>query len=145
MAADPVILDTNVLIYANTVGSSFRAAAQQAISGHAQAGDTLWISRQIMREYPAALSRPQGILIPVPLPKLIADVQRFQTEYTVAEDGPSVTDELLRIIAPTSIGGKRIHDANIVATMLTHGIGTLLTNNPHNFGIFSNLINIEPL
>ncbi|HET9494505.1 MAG TPA: hypothetical protein VFR15_09760 [Chloroflexia bacterium] len=81
----------------------------------------------------------------MPLPKLIADVQRFQTEYTVAEDGPSVTAELLRIIAPTSIGGKRIHDANIVATMLTHGIGTLLTNNAQDFGIFFNLINIEPL
>jgi hypothetical protein len=72
-------------------------------------------------------------------------VQHYQARFQIAEDGSAVTDELLRIIVPTTIGGKRIHDANIVATMLIHGIGTLLTNNAQDFQVFSHLINVEPL
>lgn len=144
-AASGVFLDTNVLVYSAVAASPLNVAARSAITNHEAAGTQLWISRQVVREYLAVLSRPQAMSAPQPLSVLISDVQHFQSRFNVAEDGPNVTAELLRIIAPTSIGGKRIHDANIVATMLAHGIGTLLTNNPHDFGVFSNVVNIEPL
>jgi len=144
-AASGVFLDTNVLVYSAVAASPFNLAARNAIANHEAAGTQLWISRQVVREYLAVLSRPQAMSAPQPLPILISDVQHFQSRFLVAEDGPNVTAELLRIIAPISIGGKRIHDANIVATMLAHGISMLLTNNPHDFGGFSNLIDIEPL
>ena len=40
-------------------------------------------------------------------------------------------------------GGKQIHDANIVATMLRYGVLALLTCNPEDFLRFKTLITIE--
>jgi predicted nucleic acid-binding protein len=43
------------------------------------------------------------------------------------------------------IAGKQVHDANIVATMLVHGITQLLTQNIADFSRFSSLITVMPL
>ncbi|MEH2170887.1 MAG: hypothetical protein V7K41_30400 [Nostoc sp.] len=42
-------------------------------------------------------------------------------------------------------GGKQVHDANIVATMLVYGIPQLLTHNTSDFARFSGLITVLPL
>jgi predicted nucleic acid-binding protein len=59
MAADPVFIDTNVLIYATRRTASERAAAQAALARLEGEGRGLWISFQILREYLAAVTRPQ--------------------------------------------------------------------------------------
>ena len=42
-------------------------------------------------------------------------------------------------------GGKQVHDANIVATMLVYGIPQLFTHNTSDFARFSGLITVLPL
>ena len=44
-----------------------------------------------------------------------------------------------------TIGGKQVHDANIVATMQAHGLRRLLTHNTADFARFGALIQVEPL
>ena len=39
-------------------------------------------------------------------------------------------------------GGKQIHDANIVATMLAHGVKAILTHNRKDFIRFEEFITI---
>ncbi|MEH1989555.1 type II toxin-antitoxin system VapC family toxin [Nostoc sp.] len=56
---DPVFLDTNILVYASQIQSPFHQAAMEAIQGFYDAKIELWISRQILREYLATLTRPQ--------------------------------------------------------------------------------------
>ncbi len=41
-----------------------------------------------------------------------------------------------------SFGGKQVHDANIVATMLAHGETRLLTFNGADFRRFSSVIEV---
>jgi predicted nucleic acid-binding protein len=118
-AVDPVFVDTNILVYANTVTAPFHAEAQAALRAHAASGAELWISRQILREYLVTLSRPQTFSQPVPAATLIADVNRFQAQFHIAEDGPTVTANLLgllerltlalrtRSVPGTSPGGPR--------------------------------------
>ncbi len=50
-AASPMFLDTNVLVYAGVTSAPLHAAALHPIQGREQAGVTLWISRQVIREY----------------------------------------------------------------------------------------------
>ena len=64
-AADPVFVDTNVLVYANTVRSPLHIRAQLALQDLSASAIPLWISRQILREYLATLSRPQTFSAPV--------------------------------------------------------------------------------
>ena len=144
-ADDPVFVDTNVLVYANTVRSPLHIRAQLALQDLSASAIPLWISRQILREYLATLSRPQTFSVPVAPAALVADVVRFQTQFLIAEDGPQVTLNLLGLLSTYSLGGKQVHDANIVATMQVQAIRQILTNNVADFSRFGSLITVIPL
>lgn len=61
------------------------------------------------------------------------------------EDGPVVTEEVLRLMTRFPTGGKRVHDANPVATMLAHGVTRPLTFNEADFRRFGALVALEPI
>jgi len=148
MVGDSVFVDTNVLVYATLTPSPFHQVAQETIRDLKGSGVELWISRQVLREYLATLTRPQTFLAfgsPIAISTLIAEAKHLQTHYKVAEDDRVVTEELLNLMAIYPIGGKQVHDANIVATMLTYGIRKLLTHNVNDFKRFSPLITVVPL
>ena len=144
MAADPVFVDTNVLIYATRRAASEHAAAQTALARLEGEGRRLWISFQILREYLAAVTRPQTAAPALPIGTAIADVRRFQQVFYVAEDRPAVLDRLLALLSAHYGAGRQVHDTNIVATMLEHGIHRLLTFNAADFRRFTGIIELEP-
>jgi predicted nucleic acid-binding protein len=142
MAADPTFVDTNVLVYASQKRSAFHAravACLQAAQGERRA---LWISRQVLREYLATVTRPQHDETPLSMAEAIADIDRFEQDFNVAEDGPEVFAELLRLLAHVPVAGKQVHDANLAATMLAHGIMRLLTFNDADFRRFGSVIEL---
>ena len=49
------------------------------------------------------------------------DLDRLLSSFVILEDGPVVTESLIALCRKVSVGGRQIHDANIVATMLAHG------------------------
>ena len=107
-----------------------------------QDGTPLWLSRQVFREYLAVATRPQASGPALPMAAAIADVHGFHAAFNVAEDGASVFDRLLQLLAAHSGGGKQVHDANLVATMLEHRIPRLLTFNAADFRRFGSLIEV---
>jgi len=102
-----VFVDTNVLVYAAVSQAPFHAEARSVIRTRQEAGMDLWISRQVLREYLATLSRPQTFSIPQPIDVLIADIQRFQASFSIAEDGPAVTAKLLEVLGPSPWAASR--------------------------------------
>lgn len=143
--AEPVFLDTNVLIYTRLALSPFHSAAVLKVEALEAAGHELWISRQTLREYLSGMSRPSALTGQIAMSSLLLDVQGFVASYHIAEDGPAVTAELINLLTSVGVGGKQVHDANIVATMRTHGVARLLTNNVADFNRFASLITVEPL
>src|SRR6185295_11906779 len=135
-------LDTNILVYAASLRAPLHQRASEEIRGRHESGHELWVSRQILREYLATLSRPQTFAQPKPIRELVRDIRYFLENFRIAEEGPAVTEKLLELVEGREIGGKRIHDANIVATMLTNGIPALLTNNADDFARFSGVIKV---
>ncbi|HYX17677.1 MAG TPA: PIN domain-containing protein [Nostoc sp.] len=142
---DPVFIDTNILVYASQIQSQFYQSAMQAIQDSYDAGVDLWISRQVLREYLATLTRPQQLTNPLPIAIVIQDIRYFESRFRVAEDNSQVTERLLRLMEEIPSGGKQVHDANIVATMLVYSIPQLLTHNISDFARFSGLITVLPL
>ena len=138
-------MDTNVLIYSRLALAPFHAQALGRLAGLRAAGHDLWISRQTVREYLAAMSRPGALTGAIPMAALIADGRPFLTAYRVAEDGPAVTAELLTLLTTVAVGGKQVHDAKIVATMRAHGVTRLLTHNVADFTRFAAVVAVEPL
>src|SRR5271165_669678 len=98
-AVDPVFVDTNLLIYAHQALSPFNAQATAKLLELESAGHPLWISRQVLREYLVAMSRPSGLTAAIPMTALLADVQAFQTQFYIAEDGAAVTAHLVNLLA----------------------------------------------
>lgn len=144
-AADPLFTDTNILVYTSVTAAPFHQVALRSLERLYDAGTELWVSRQVLREYLAARSRPQTFSLPTPAAVLAERVRHYETRFRVAEDSPAVTERLLQLMQQIPIGGKQVHDANIVATMLVHGVPRLLTANAGDFRRFSHLITIEPL
>lgn len=108
-------------------------------------GNELWISRQVLREFIATVTRPQVFGNPQPISTVVDRVRFFQTQFKVAEDNAQVTANLLALVNQVSVGGKQLHDANIVATMQTYGITHLLTHNIADFNRFARFITVLPL
>jgi predicted nucleic acid-binding protein len=134
-----VFIDTNVLVYADQPHAALHTIARDALIAFEAAGDEQWISLQVIREYPSVVTRanpsaPERL----PLPPQIAAVAvaRFLDIFRIAPDGLNVATRLLELIADHSVAGRRVHDVNIVATMLTHDITRLVTFNPRDIRAF---------
>ena len=91
------------------------------------------MSRQVLREYLAVATRPQTWSMPLPRAWATADVLELSRAFAILEDGPAVTAALLDLCRDLPVGGRQVHDANIVATMLAHGERRLLTFNDGDF------------
>ncbi|HEY4573240.1 MAG TPA: PIN domain-containing protein [Thermoanaerobaculia bacterium] len=138
-------VDTNVLVYATSSKAPLHQRASGELRRRSEAGQELWLSRQVLREYLATLSRPQTFAEPRPIRELVSDIRYFLSHFQLAEEGPEVTEKLLELIEKTRSGGKHVHDANLVATMLVNGISVLLTHNVEDFVRFGSLIEVAPL
>ncbi len=145
ISGERIFIDTNILVYANISGSPFHELARQCLEDLSQNQNSLWISRQILREYLAIMTRPGTFSIAL-TPTILKDrIHCFEEIFEIAEDGPAITDELLKIIEEYPVGGKQIHDANIVATMHCHEIMHILTCNIGDFRRFADRIHVLSL
>ena len=142
-----MFVDTNVLVAARFVSAPMHEKARvclKRVSGDRKAA--ICISRQVIREYLATVTRPQSWSNPLSMAEALGDVSRLANSFVVLEDGPHVMNVLFSLCRGVRVAGRQIHDANIVATMLAHGERRLLTFNQRDFrryGARIDLVNVE--
>jgi predicted nucleic acid-binding protein len=56
-----------------------------------------------------------------------------------------VSERLLELLETVECAGKQVHDANVVATMLVHGIDTVVTRNVDDFVRFGHQVHVVGL
>lgn len=137
-----MFIDTNILVSARSVDNPHHDAAVSLLEHAFRGREPLRISRQIIREYLAVVTRPQTWMAPLTPDEAIDDVSRMFRDFEILEDGQAVTDQLLALLREIPAGGRQIHDANIVATMLAHGERRLLTFNTADFRRYADLIEL---
>ncbi len=140
-----LFVDTNVLVYASSVASPWHHRADQALQDARRLSIALVLSQQVLREYLAVTTRPNITGGTIPLPRLLSNIASFRSRFRVLEDTPTVFDALVNLVQAVPVAGKQIHDANIVATMQTHGVHHLLTNNVADFARFSPFTTVVPI
>ena len=79
------------------------------------------------------VTRPQTWPVAITREEALDDVSRLIGSFEILEDGPVVTEFLVSLCREIPAGGRQIHDANIVATMLGRGERRLLTFNAADF------------
>ena len=137
-----MFVDTNVLIGARFVTAPHHGVAVSNLDRIRESPETLCTSRQVLREYLVVVTRPQSWTTPLPMAEAVEDVRRLTMSFAVLEDGPGVMEMLTALCREVPIAGKQVHDANIVATMLTHGERRLLTFNTRDFRRYSDRIEL---
>jgi predicted nucleic acid-binding protein len=106
MAADSVFVDTNVLVYATRPLSAQHAVAERALTRLGNEGSPLWVSPQVLREYLAAVTRPQATAPALPIATAIADVCRFVRCFRWRKNGrgcSTASCKSSRPIAPPAV------------------------------------------
>lgn len=137
-----MFIDTNVLVKSRVPGAPDHDAARASLERAFRDPEPLRISRQIMREYLAVVTLPQTWPVAITRQEALNDVSRLIGTFEILEDGPVVTEYLLAICREVPAGGRQIHDANIVATMLAHGERRLLTFNVSDFRRYDDRIEL---
>ena len=76
---------------------------------------------------------------------VLKQINLIKVTCSVADETEQVTLKLLELLKTYPTRGKQIHDANLVATMLTYGIDTLLTLNIDDLKRFEPAIQLMTL
>lgn len=137
-----MFIDTNVFVYSRFPNSPQYEVARESLRRAAASDEPLRISRQVIREYLAAVTRPQAWTDAMVIGDVLDDVSRLTDNFEILEDGPVVAESLISLCREVPVGGKQIHDANIVATMLAHGERRLLTFNVADFRRYGHRIEL---
>lgn len=139
-----MFVDTNVIVYARMPGAPLHDEATSLLDSANLDPRPAFICNQIIREYYATVTRQLQWSNPLTRREAIADIEMMREDFITLEDGPIVASHLIQICRTINVGGRQIHDANIVATMLAHGEFQLLTFNRSDFRRFADLIDIVP-
>ncbi len=132
-----LFLDTNVLLTATDESRQHHRFAKHLIASHHRSGFHLGISGQIIREYLVVATRAQDVnglgLEPT---DALKNVEVLRQRLVFFDETEAASNELMQVISKYLLIGKRIHDANVVATMPAHGLSKLITGNRRDFSSF---------
>ena len=137
-----MFIDTNVLVNSRVAGAPDHDVARASLEHAFRDPEPLRISRQVIREYLAVVTRPQTWPVAITHDEALDDVSRLISSFEILEDGPVVTELLVALCREVPSGGRQIHDANIVATMLARGERRLLTFNVSDFRRYGDRIEL---
>lgn len=139
-ADDPRFVDTNVLLAATDKSRDGHAAALSFLEAGLGGEHRLFASGQVFREYLVASTRPVASNgLGLSSAEALENIREFQGFVQRLDENQEVAEQLLGLVGRYQLEGKRIHDANIVATMKAHGLSRLRTNNPDDFASFEGI------
>ena len=140
MAGNSLFVDTNVLLTATDDSRQLHSEAMQLLGDSVNQGLRLAVSGQVVREYLVVATRPIEVNgLGLSIQDAEANVNEFLHFLKLYDETEEVSRRLRQLAITHDLGGKRLHDANIVATMAVHGISTLLTQNGTDFAPFKDI------
>lgn len=140
-----VFLDTKVLIAASTPERSLHKQALAVFNQPPKEVNFYW-SGQIVREYLVVATRSlsqNGLGLDVK--SALGNIKAFSSRCSLLDDNSAVAAALRKLLLETETTGKQVHDANIVATSISHGVKEILTDKIDDFRRFKPWIAITSL
>lgn len=140
-----ILIDTSILMAAvadtGDVGDRVRTSLAKVDRERGR------LSPQIVREFYGAATRPSigdGLRPGLGLTPRRAEVvlDAFVEAFPIVSEDTKVIRELRRIASKYAVLGKQIHDANVVATAVRHGLRSVLTLNTRDFRRFAGEIDV---
>ncbi len=101
-----MFVDTNVLVMVRLVTAPFHCQARNSINHYGETGDSLRISRQVIREYLSTVTRKQLWANPLAIEDALKDVEQMTIAFGILEDGPQVMEVFSDVRRAVPVQGK---------------------------------------
>ena len=139
-AGDILFLDTNILLIATDKGRNDHEKGLSVFPFAIENGIHLALSGQIIREYLVVATRLEDENgLGLSTPDALKNIEEFSKRTLLLEETDEVSVKLLSRVGELNMVGKRIHDANVAATIIAHSVHLLLTANAQDFRQFSSI------
>ncbi len=139
MDGNGCFIDTNLLVYSSGINLDLCHKSRQLLTSLYNKFDYLAISPQIVREFLVVVTHPLTSEKPFSIAEAVNCVGDFLETLIILPEHDGIVEKLLHLVSKYHIVGKRIHDANIVALMLSHQIHYLATANEKDFKGFAEI------
>ncbi|MFP4069131.1 MAG: type II toxin-antitoxin system VapC family toxin [Verrucomicrobiota bacterium] len=133
-------VDTNVFLAATDRDRPDHTHAIDFLESGLRGEARLFANGQVFREYLVVATRPvpdNGLGLTAS--DALSNLQAFAQGVQLLEENQAVSRQLQRLVEKFEVSGKRIHDANIVATMRENGLAQLKTFNQDDFSDFPDI------
>ena len=140
------LLDSNVFLRLADKKSPHHKTVLAAISKLRAGNNVLCYTPQVLAEFWNVCTRPAtergGLGFSTGNASRKADV--IMKHFRLLPDSMATFSEWRRLVSDHKISGVQVHDAKIVASMIVHGIQTLITFNEKDFKRFPMITVINP-
>lgn len=144
MKNDFILVDTNVWVARIIEDHDFHERARTKLDELADQNELFCISGQIIRELISVCTLGRNLSRLLRWDELRREIDSLLAQTVLLTENESTTKKLIDLGESYQVMGKQIHDANIIAIMLTHGLNRLLTFNPDDFKRFNEIEVILP-
>ena len=139
MAAERCVVETNLLVYSTVAGNPWHEEARAWLTSLVDGRKTLCITTQILREYLVVLTAGRAFKRRFSVAEALLELNAILETVDLFGESPESTSIHRDLLRRNDVQGKRIHDANVVAVMLTNGVSLLATYNQTDFAVFEEL------
>ena len=139
------LIDTNILVRLVLPHDPLNPVATAAVDELKRRGDRAVAASQNVVEFWSVATRPVEVNgLGMAPDKVALEVDRIEKMFRVLDDLASVYKRWRVLVGLHSVRGRQAHDARLVAVMLEHGIGNILTFNVDDFTRYSEVTAVGP-
>ncbi len=130
-----IFLDTNVLIYQTfeDFDEKLHKDARNTLEHLSENDYEIYISSQVLREFFAVATNRKFFKKPLSVEEAVLKIEEFENNFTVLYDSANSLSRLKELVQRYQIKKQDIHDANIVATMVTNDLKEIYSFNRKDF------------
>jgi predicted nucleic acid-binding protein len=146
MSVERVAVDTNVLVYAHFPSSAHHAASYALLQRAERQEITLCAFPQVIAEFISVVTNPKRVNPAKTVVDAVQAIQRVlgSPGVILLPFPESATNTFLSLFLAHPVAGPEIFDRQLVAVMMEHGIGTMVTFNVSDFAGIPNVTAKEP-
>lgn len=139
------LLDTNIVLRFCNPSDVQHRLVTDVISFLLAQGDECLLTAQIIIEFWVVATRPLEVNgLGWTTEQTRSRIDELCNRFPMLSDSSQIFTSWLDLVTSRKVMGKRTHDARIVAVMLTYGVTHILTLNPTDFALSSNITVVRP-
>jgi len=146
LAAGRVLLDTNILVYADNINSPYHKVAKEIRDSCLRGEIQGCLSSQNLYEYFAVVTDSKKVEFPLSPEEAINEIEKYCKAKTIKIIFPKPTtiQRVIKLVRKYKIKRQEIFDIQLVATMLDSGIKNIVTRNDKHFKMIKEIATINP-